>query len=83
MLLASGGDDIKLWDTNGFILKSQFSSHAGNLSNVCWAHDNSVLISASTSADKIVITYPEKPSCTYSLAEQVSALVKEGLHRIF
>ena len=71
MLLASGGDDIKLWDTNGFVLQSQFSSHDGNLSCVCWSHDNSILISSSTSGDKIVITYPENPSFTYSLADQV------------
>ena len=70
--LASAGDDIKLWDCDGFVVESQYNPHDGNnISSICWSHDNSALISASTVGDKIVITYPQKSAFTYSIAEKV------------
>ena len=40
--LASSGDDIKLWDGNGFVFRRQFNPHSNNVSCITWAHDNTV-----------------------------------------
>lgn len=52
-LLASAGDDIKVWDTGSYTVVKQFNPHAGNVSRICWSHNNNFLASASTTGDKI------------------------------
>ena len=76
LTLASAGDNIKLWDCNGFILQNQFNPHSQSISSVAWSRDNQVLASASTAGDKVVLTYPGASSFTYSVAEKVSKLSK-------
>ena len=70
--LASAGDDIKLWNCDGFLLEKQFNPHSSNIASICWSHDNSVLTSASTGGDKLFMTYPNKSAFNYSIAESVS-----------
>ena len=40
LFLVSAGDDIKIWDCNGFVLVKQFNPHDQNISSVCWSHDS-------------------------------------------
>ena len=42
LLIASAGDDIKLWDAHGFDLVKQYNPHGGKVTSLCWSHDGSV-----------------------------------------
>lgn len=67
--LASAGDDIKLWDCNGYTLVKQFNPHSNNVSSISWSHDNASLASASVGGDKIVISYTSAGDHTVTLSE--------------
>lgn len=68
MKLVSIGDDIKLWDCNGFTRVKQFNPHTHSVSSICWSHDNSVLASASSGGDKIVLTYSDTTAYSKDIA---------------
>ncbi|XP_033647382.1 protein NEDD1-like [Asterias rubens] len=56
--LASGGEDIKLWDVASSSTPShQFSPHTSGISSLCWSHNNQILASAGSSGDKVVLTF--------------------------
>ncbi|XP_013386003.1 protein NEDD1 [Lingula anatina] len=55
--LASAGDDIKIWDCNGYTLVKQYNPHPGNIGSLCWSHDNFFLASTCSGGDRIVLTY--------------------------
>lgn len=66
--LATGGEDIKLWDCNGYVLGKHLNPHKdGTISSLFWGHDNYFLASASTGGDKIVLTYAK--SLAYNTSE--------------
>ncbi|XP_043943752.1 protein NEDD1 [Protopterus annectens] len=56
--LASAGDDIKIWDSSGLTVVEQFNPHSvtAPVSSVCWTSNNSFLVSASSTGDKIVVS---------------------------
>nr|CAB3264281.1 protein NEDD1 [Phallusia mammillata] len=71
-LFASCGDDIKLWDTKNFQIVKQYNYHKGNVKDISWTSDNSMLCSASASGDKILLCdwkKNEKPTIIGELAD--------------
>lgn len=56
-LLASGGEDVKLWDLSTTVPLQQFSEHADGISSLCWSHNNHFLASSSSVGDKVVLNY--------------------------
>ncbi|XP_072511748.1 protein NEDD1 isoform X2 [Notamacropus eugenii] len=69
---ASSGDDIKIWDSSSMTVMEQFNPHSSSLgvSSLCWGGSNNVLVSASASGDKIVISNcKDKPVSLLELAE--------------
>ncbi|XP_022080950.1 protein NEDD1-like [Acanthaster planci] len=56
--LATGGDDIKLWDVAGSSAPlHQFSPHSSGISSISWSHNNQILASAGSQGDKVVLTF--------------------------
>ncbi|XP_074082741.1 protein NEDD1 isoform X4 [Macrotis lagotis] len=69
---ASSGDDIKIWDSTSMAVVEQFNPHSSSLgiSSLCWSSNNSFLVTASASGDKIVISSCKcKPVPLLELAE--------------
>ncbi|XP_038067720.1 protein NEDD1-like isoform X2 [Patiria miniata] len=56
--LATGGDDIKLWDVAASSAPlHQFCPHSSAISSISWSHNNQILASAGSSGDKVVLTF--------------------------
>ncbi|XP_072025413.1 protein NEDD1-like [Amphiura filiformis] len=55
--LATGGDDIKLWDQTTSTPLHQFSPHSHGISSLAWSQNNQLLVSASSGGDKVSLTY--------------------------
>ncbi|XP_068794413.1 protein NEDD1 [Struthio camelus] len=69
---ASSGDDIKIWDSSSVTVVEQFNPHtpAHPVSSLCWASNNSFLVTASAVGDKIVVsTCKSKPVPLFEIAE--------------
>ncbi|MEE6480193.1 hypothetical protein FKM82_012485 [Ascaphus truei] len=68
----SSGDDIKIWDTSSMTVVEQFNPHITShpVSSLCWSSNNHLLVSASGSGDKIVVSScKSKPVPILELAE--------------
>ncbi|ELU15027.1 hypothetical protein CAPTEDRAFT_42942, partial [Capitella teleta] len=68
--LASAGDDLKIWDVNGYSLVKQYNPHASSVSCVAWSHDNNILCSASSAGDKVVLNYTGTSNFTREITQQ-------------
>lgn len=69
---ASSGDDIKIWDSSSLTVVEQFNPHTSPhpVSSLCWASNNSFLVSASAAGDKIVVSScKSKPVPLFEIAE--------------
>ncbi|NXJ06582.1 NEDD1 protein, partial [Odontophorus gujanensis] len=69
---ASSGDDIKIWDSSSLTVIEQFNPHTSPhpVSSLCWASNNSFLVSASAAGDKIVVSScKSKPVPLFEVAE--------------
>uniref|UniRef100_F6TZ23 Uncharacterized protein n=1 Tax=Ciona intestinalis TaxID=7719 RepID=F6TZ23_CIOIN len=53
---ATAGDDIKIWDAQAFQVVKQFNYHKGNVKDIAWSRDNTMMCSASASGDKLLVT---------------------------
>uniref|UniRef100_UPI00358EDB68 protein NEDD1-like n=1 Tax=Myxine glutinosa TaxID=7769 RepID=UPI00358EDB68 len=58
VLLASCGEDIKVWDCPNLALQSQMSPHGPGqgVTSLCWLNNSSILASAAESGHKIVLS---------------------------
>ncbi|XP_064633227.1 protein NEDD1-like isoform X2 [Lineus longissimus] len=54
--LVTAGEDIRIWDINGYSLVKQYNPHGGSVNSVAWSQDNNFIASASSAGDKLVIT---------------------------
>ncbi|XP_062441637.1 protein NEDD1 [Rhea pennata] len=69
---ASSGDDIKIWDSSSVTVVEQFNPHTSPhpVSSLCWASNNSFLVTASAVGDKIVVSScKSKPVPLFEIAE--------------
>ncbi|XP_065598746.1 protein NEDD1 [Cyrtonyx montezumae] len=69
---ASSGDDIKIWDSSSLTVIEQFNPHTSlhPVSSLCWASNNSFLVSASAAGDKIIVSScKSKPVPLFEIAE--------------
>ena len=41
--LVTAGDDIRLWDINGYSLVKQYNPHAGAVNSIAWSQDSILL----------------------------------------
>ncbi|XP_033120347.1 protein NEDD1-like [Anneissia japonica] len=68
--LATAGDDIKVWDLKSFSVTEQYNPHTSGISDICWSHNNQLIASASTCADKVVLSFVKnKASSVIEVAE--------------
>ncbi|XP_078485474.1 protein NEDD1 isoform X2 [Ciona intestinalis] len=63
---ATAGDDVKIWDAQSLQVVKQFNYHKGNVKDIAWSRDNTMMCSASASGDKLLVTdcqlnQPTKP----------------------
>ncbi|NWJ10293.1 NEDD1 protein, partial [Crypturellus undulatus] len=69
---ASSGEDVKIWDSSSVTVVEQFNPHTSPhpVSSLCWASNNSFLVTASTIGDKIVVSScKSKPFPLFEVAE--------------
>ncbi|XP_068524867.1 protein NEDD1 [Anas acuta] len=69
---ASAGDDVKIWDSSSLTVVEQFNPHTSPhlVSSLCWASNNSFLVTASAVGDKIVVSScKSKPAPIFEIAE--------------
>ncbi|XP_035193435.1 protein NEDD1 [Oxyura jamaicensis] len=69
---ASAGDDVKIWDSSSITVVEQFNPHTSPhlVSSLCWASNNSFLVTASAVGDKIVVSScKSKPVPLFEIAE--------------
>ncbi|XP_040412535.1 protein NEDD1 isoform X1 [Cygnus olor] len=69
---ASAGDDVKIWDSSSLTVVEQFNPHTAPhlVSSLCWASNNSFLVTASAVGDKIVVSScKSKPVPLFEIAE--------------
>ncbi|NWI15411.1 NEDD1 protein, partial [Crypturellus soui] len=69
---ASSGEDVKIWDSSSVTVVEQFNPHTSPhpVSSLCWASNNSFLVTASAVGDKIVVSScKSKPFALFEVAE--------------
>ncbi|KAM8822007.1 protein NEDD1 [Eudromia elegans] len=69
---ASSGEDVKIWDSLSVTVVEQFSPHTAPhpVNSLCWASNNSFLVTASAVGDKIVVSScKSKPFPLFEVAE--------------
>uniref|UniRef100_H2YEJ0 Uncharacterized protein n=1 Tax=Ciona savignyi TaxID=51511 RepID=H2YEJ0_CIOSA len=52
---ATAGDDIKIWDSTSLQIVKQYNYHKGNVKDLAWNRDNSIICSTSASGDKLLL----------------------------
>ncbi|XP_071083151.1 protein NEDD1-like [Haliotis cracherodii] len=64
LMLASVGDDIRLWDSSSWNLVQQYNPHDYNVSAVSWSCDGSIFGSVSAKDDKVSLNYVKNNTIT-------------------
>ncbi|XP_046569527.1 protein NEDD1-like [Haliotis rubra] len=64
LMLASVGDDIRLWDSSSWNLVQQYNPHDHNVSAISWSCDGSIFGSVSTKDDKVSLNYVKNNTIT-------------------
>src|SRR5581483_11711236 len=57
-LLASGGDAVQVWTTNGWRLRSKLEGHAESVKGLAWAPDSKMFVTASDDSTLLVWRRP-------------------------
>ncbi|XP_067683678.1 protein NEDD1-like [Haliotis asinina] len=64
LMLASVGDDIRLWDCSLWNLVQQYNPHDHNVSAISWSCDGSIFGSVSAKDDKVSLNYVKNNTIT-------------------